>query len=78
MILVSSPTMEGTTELATAIEHVPTFGSCPSCGASIHAQSVDQLPLLRSAGYGAARRTVTRHCPACPWSTTVEVSDCRP
>lgn len=77
-MLVSSLTMEGTREHATAIEHVPTFGSCPSCGASIHARTVDQEALVRHAGYGATQRTVTRHCPACPWSTTVEVSDTRP
>ena len=53
-------------------------GRCPSCGVATVREIVQEQPLLRHGGYGAARRTVTDHCPTCNWWLTSDVSEERP
>lgn len=55
-------------------------GRCPACGTSTHREVVQEQPLVRHGGYGAARRTVTEHCPnaKCRWWLTTDVSEERP
>lgn len=52
-------------------------GECPACGAQLDTESVDQRPLLRHGGYGAAQRTTMRHC-RCGWRLLAEASEVRP
>lgn len=51
--------------------------ACPSCGAELDTESVDQRPLLRHGGYGAAERTTMRHC-RCGWRMQSERSEVKP
>jgi len=55
-------------------------GRCPSCGSTTVREAVQEQPLLRHGGYGAARRTVTDHCssPTCQWWLTTDISEERP
>jgi len=55
-------------------------GRCPTCGAPTVREQVQEQPLLRHGGYGAARRTVTEHCdnPTCRWWLTIDISEERP
>lgn len=55
-------------------------GRCPSCGAATVREAVQEQPLLRHGGYGAARRTVTEHCENhyCRWWLTTDISEERP
>jgi rRNA maturation protein Nop10 len=52
--------------------------TCPVCGSELGLEQVDQLPLVRHGGYGAARRTITRHCPDCGYSLNHVVTETRP
>ena len=52
--------------------------TCPDCGGALVNDSWDQLPLIRHGGYGAASRTVLRHCPGCGWRLIVEHGEVRP
>jgi endogenous inhibitor of DNA gyrase (YacG/DUF329 family) len=51
---------------------------CPACGAEVTDEQVDQPALIRHGGYGATRRTVTRHCPGCGYSLNHTTSETRP
>lgn len=51
--------------------------ACPSCGGPLDVESVDQRPLLRHGGYGAAKRTTMRHC-RCGWRMQSESSEVKP
>jgi hypothetical protein len=55
-------------------------GHCPTCGAPTQRDVVQEQPLLRHGGYGAARRTVTENCTrtTCSWWLTVDISEERP
>lgn len=55
-------------------------GRCPTCGAPTVREQVQEQPLLRHGGYGAARRTVTEHCEnrTCGWWLTTDISEERP
>lgn len=55
-------------------------GRCPACGEPTEREVMTEEPLLRHGGYGAARRTVTEHCPAlaCSWFLLSEVAEDRP
>lgn len=51
--------------------------ACPSCGGALDTETVDQRPLLRHGGYGAAKRTTVRHCP-CGWRMQSEHGEVKP
>lgn len=51
--------------------------ACPSCGGELDTETVDQRPLLRHGGYGAAERTSMRHC-RCGWRMQSERSEVKP
>ena len=53
-------------------------GQCPGCGADLDHEQVDQPALVRHAGYGATRRTITRHCPNCGYSLNHTTAETRP
>jgi hypothetical protein len=55
-------------------------GRCPACGAPTERDVVQEQPLLRHGGYGAARRTVTESCSrtTCHWWLTCDISEERP
>lgn len=66
---------------AASVHPVPVeSGRCPACGAPTVREQVQEQPLLRHGGYGAARRTVTEHCenPSCRWWLTTDISEERP
>ncbi len=50
---------------------------CPNCGQLLDGYQWDELPLLRHAGHGAARRTVIRTCP-CGWRLMTEQGEVKP
>lgn len=50
---------------------------CPACGEPLDSETVDQRPLLRHGGYGAAQRTTMRHC-RCGWRLQSERSEVKP
>jgi hypothetical protein len=51
--------------------------ACPECGGDVDSETVDQRPLLRHGGYGAAKRTTMRHC-RCGWRMESERSEVKP
>lgn len=51
--------------------------TCPDCAMPLDSETVDQRPLLRHGGYGAARRSTVRHC-RCGWRMVSEDSEVRP
>lgn len=51
--------------------------ACPACGGELDEETVDQRPLLRHGGYGAAERTTMRHC-RCGWRMESERSEVKP
>jgi hypothetical protein len=51
---------------------------CPECGADLGHEQVDQPALIRHAGYGATRRTITRHCTECSYSLKHVITETRP
>lgn len=51
--------------------------ACPSCGSPLDTETVDQLPLLRHGGHGAAERTAMRHC-RCGWRLEAERREVKP
>lgn len=51
--------------------------ACPECGSGLDEETVDQRPLLRHGGYGAAKRTTMRHC-RCGWRMQSESSEVKP
>ncbi len=53
-------------------------GRCPSCKGRLSSQTWAEQPIVRHAGYGAARRTTVDVCAGCGWSVTREVSEERP
>ena len=53
-------------------------GGCPSCGEPLDQEQVDQPALVRHGGYGATRRTITRHCSTCGYSLNHVTQETRP
>lgn len=53
---------------------------CPDCGTPLELEHVDQPAIVRHGGYGATRRTTTRHCPrpGCGWALNHQTSEHRP
>lgn len=51
---------------------------CPACGYRLDWVTVESDALFVHGGYGATRRVVAAHCPACTWALVVLVDEVRP
>lgn len=51
--------------------------ACPHCGGELDVETVDQRPLLRHGGYGAALSTTMRYC-RCGWRMQAAQSEVKP
>lgn len=51
---------------------------CPDCDTELTLQIVDQPAIVRHGGYGATRRTITRHCTTCGYTLNHIITETTP